>query len=122
MAKAQENITPINDPNTNLNQSHIAEPISTCNEANHYTLSIHYRGKTKTLKDKLYTSVDQIKLDAFALYGNGAFNESNAILVYKKNKKDEVLLISMSDFAEKRSDNLFIRFVNISSMIIILQT
>jgi hypothetical protein len=77
----------------------------------HY-FNIRCLSKKKTLKGIKYTSLDDIKKDAYQLYKDGGFNEGNAILTHLNDSKVEILLTSVPDLPKKgHSKDLFIRFV-----------
>lgn len=96
-----------NEPDNS--QSNVSPSQTTYHRFRVYCLS-----KKKILKDNKYTSVDNIKKDAFALYEEGEFNDNNAILTHLNDNKVEVLLTSVPDLLKKNSGKkLFIRFVYI---------
>jgi hypothetical protein len=106
----------VEDSSSSSSSDDVSQSNTSSNQAAYHYFHVRCRSKKKTLKHKKYTSMDDLKKDAFALYEDGAFNNDNAILTYLDNNKVEVLLTSVPDLPEKRhSKDLFIRFVCIFS-------
>ena len=81
-------------------------------QADTHYFHVHCLSKQKTLKGIKYTSLDDLRKDAYQLYKDGVFNDGNAILTYLNNSKVEVLLTSIPDLPKKGdAEDLFIRFV-----------
>jgi hypothetical protein len=81
-------------------------------QADTHYFHVRCLSKQKTLKGTKYTSLDDLKKDAYQLYKEGGFNDGNAILTYLNDSKIEVLLSSIPDLPKKGdSEDLFIRFV-----------
>ncbi len=100
------------DLSTNLKQSTGLPSSTSSKQADSHYFHIRCLSKKKTLKGTKYTSLDDIKKDAYQLYIDGGFNDSNAILTYLNNSQVEVLMTSVPDLPEKgHSKDLFIRFV-----------
>jgi hypothetical protein len=100
------------DEPTNYQHSNILKSNKSTKLADYHKFYVHCRSKKKPLEGKKYISVDQIKIDAFALFEDGKFNDDNAILTHLNEKKVEVLLDSVPCLLKKRhSKHLFIRFV-----------
>jgi hypothetical protein len=92
--------------------SNIPQSNTSSDQAGYHYFHVHCLSEEKTLKDKKYASVDDIKKDAFALYPDWKFNDDNAILTHLDKNQDEVLLITVPNLSEKNhSKDLFIRFV-----------
>jgi hypothetical protein len=97
---------------TTPNHPNIRQPKITSNQADHHIFHVHCLSTKKTLNDKKYTSLEDIKKDAFILYKEINFNDNNAILTYMNDNNVEVLLDSVPDLPVKGdSKDLFIRFV-----------
>ncbi len=111
MANIQDS-TSTDDLLVSPNQSNILQSKTTSNQASHHIFDVHYLSTKKTLKDKKYNSVEDIKVDSFALYKEETFNDDNAILTYLDDNDVEVLLTSVPELPKKgHSKDLFIRFV-----------
>ena len=77
-----------------------------------YRFYVHCLSTKKTLKKKKYQSVEEIKQEAFALYEQAKFNDHNAIIIYRDDENQEVVLISVPKPLSKRQyRDLFIKFV-----------
>ncbi len=97
--------------NSNQSTGSLGSSTSSKQADSHY-FNVRCLSKKKTLKGIKYTLLDDIKKDAYQLYKDGGFNDSNAILTYLNNSKVEVLLTSVPDLPKKgHSKDLFIRFV-----------
>jgi len=100
------------DLSTNSKQSTGLPSSTSSKQGDSHYFHIRCLSKKKTLKGIKYTSLDDIKNDAYQLYKDGGFNDDNAILTYLNESKVEVLLTSVPDLPEKgHSKDLFIRFV-----------
>jgi hypothetical protein len=100
------------DLSTNSKQSTGLPSSTSSKQADSHYFHIRCLSKKKTLKGIKYTSLNDIKKDAYQLYIDGGFNDSNAILTYLNNSQVEVLMTSVPDLLEKgHSKDLFIRFV-----------
>lgn len=73
-----------------------------------HVFNVYCGSEKRTLQGKHYESLNDLRNDAFALYGQAGFRDGNAILTYVNETKTEVLLNSIPDASQR---NLFIRFV-----------
>ena len=86
--------------------------MATDNQVKTPSLHIYCRSEKRTLQSKNYDSVNNLKKDALALYGEGNFHNENAILTYLDENQTEVLLTIIPDSSKKNCPkDLFIRFV-----------
>jgi hypothetical protein len=100
------------DLSTNSKQSTGLPSSTSSKQGDSHYFHIRCLSKKKTLKGIKYTSLDDIKNDAYQLYKDGGFNDDNAILTYLNESKVEVLLTSVPDLPKKgHPKDLFIRFV-----------
>ena len=73
---------------------------------------IHCLSTQKTLDEKKYTSVNEIKRDVFALFDQGDFNDFNAILTYRNEQNEEILLTNVPPALPRgQYRELFLRLV-----------
>jgi hypothetical protein len=77
-----------------------------------YRFHVHCLSTKKSLKKKMYQSIEEIRQEAFALYEQAEFNDHNAIIVYRDEKNQDVLLTTVPKPLPKRQyRDLFIKFV-----------
>ena len=75
--------------------------------------SVHCLATQKTLDEKKYASVDELKRDVFALFDQGGFNDYNAIITFHRAEDEEVLMETLPPPLPKgQYRDLFIRVVS----------
>jgi hypothetical protein len=82
--------------------------------AKFHRFEVHYRSRTQKIGGvKKYTSVDDIKRDAFNLFKPTELSDSNAILTWSNSGQNRILLSTVPDLlVEGQYRNLFIESVS----------
>lgn len=70
----------------------------------------------KILHGKFYRTTSELRRDAFLLFDHADFNETNALVTYRDENDEEIVLHDMvpSPLPKNQFLNLFIRFVSLS--------
>lgn len=81
---------------------------------NAHRFIVHYRSAKKSLPEKRYESIDEIKQEIFRVFDKENVSDRNAIIVYHDQYNREILLTNVPDsLPKKQTQILFIKCVRI---------